>query len=166
MNKVLVTVAIIGTAILSPIVGMGIGETRSLILGLAPDEAVLQLADKIDEQRVAAEQAQAENDQKTGELQSVVADQQTQLAEQQRMIDEQAKANAESKKLMECQALQKNVPYCNSEKKYKLSLDAFLKVSKAENPPAMENDEVVAGMKRTWKRCQEFYQEYAANGCN
>ncbi|OGI30203.1 MAG: hypothetical protein A3G09_03225 [Candidatus Moranbacteria bacterium RIFCSPLOWO2_12_FULL_48_12] len=165
MNKTLFIVAIVGTAILSPVVGMGIGETRSLILGLAPDEAILQLSDKIDEQRITAEQVQAENDQKTGELQSVVADQQTQLAEQQRMIDEQAKANAESKKLMECQALQKNVSYCN-EKKYKLSLDAFLKESKAENPPAMESDEVVAAMKRSWKRCQDFYQEYAANGCD
>src|SRR3990167_2797852 len=132
MNKTLFIVAIVGTAILSPVVGMGIGETRSLILGLAPDEAILQLSDKIDEQRIT---------------------------------DEQAKANAESKKLMECQALQKNVSYCN-EKKYKLSLDAFLKESKAENPPAMESDEVVAAMKRSWKRCQDFYQEYAANGCD
>lgn len=35
-------------AIVSPIVGMAIGSTRSLILGLAPNEAILTLADKID----------------------------------------------------------------------------------------------------------------------
>lgn len=165
MNKALVAVAIIGTAILSPIVGMGIGETRNLILGLAPDEAVLRLADKIDEQRIVAEQAQAENDQKTGELQSVVADQQAQLAEQQRMIDEQASANAENKRIMECQEQQKKVGWC-SNKQYRLSLDAFITEKKAENPPAMENDDVVDGAKKDWKICQERYKEYVASGCN
>lgn len=165
MNKTLVIVAIVATAIFSPIVGMAIGETRSLILGLAPDEAVLQLADKIDEQRVVAEQAKAESDQKTGELQSVVADQQAQLVGQQQMIDEQAKANAENKRIMECQAQQKKVGGC-SDKQYRLSLDAFIKERKAENPPAMENDDVVAAAKESWKTCQVLYQEYSASGCN
>lgn len=165
MNKTLVTVAIVATAILSPIVGMAIGETRSLILGLAPDEAVLQLADKIDEQRVTAEQAKAESDQKTGELQSVVADQQAQLVGQQQMIDEQVKANAENLKTLSCQALQKKTPWC-SETKYALSLDAYMKQVAKENPPAMESDEAVAAAKRNWKACQTFYQEYSASGCN
>lgn len=165
MNKAIVVVAIVGTAILSPIVGMGIGETRSLILGLAPDEAVLQLADKIDEQRVVAEQTQAENDQKTAELQVSIDTQQAKLAEQQRMIDEQEKANAENKRIMECQALQKKAGWC-SDKNYRLSLDAFLKVKYAENKPAMENDDVVAAAKKDWKACQDFYKEYAASGCN
>jgi hypothetical protein len=39
-------------AVLSPVIGMTIGEIRNLILGLAPEEAVLALADEIDKNRV------------------------------------------------------------------------------------------------------------------
>jgi hypothetical protein len=42
----------IAGAFLSPVVGMAIGETRNLILGLAPEEAILILADKIDEESI------------------------------------------------------------------------------------------------------------------
>lgn len=37
-------------ALISPIAGMAISSTRSLILGMAPDEAILTLADKIDQE--------------------------------------------------------------------------------------------------------------------
>lgn len=53
MKKVLIIGGIVLTAILASILAMGIGETRSLLLGLVPEEAILQLADKIDEQRAA-----------------------------------------------------------------------------------------------------------------
>jgi hypothetical protein len=50
MKKLILTftIAIIIGAFLSPLVGMAIDQTRSLILGLAPEEAVLELADQID----------------------------------------------------------------------------------------------------------------------
>lgn len=148
-----------------PIAGMSITPIRNVILGLAPDEAVLELAEKIDAQRVAAEQAKAKSDQKTTELQSTVADQQTQLAEQQRMIDEQAKIAAENKKEAECQVIKQKTSWCG-EKKYTLSMDAYLKQVKKENPPAMESKEVVAAAKRSWQTCQDFYEEYTAAGCH
>ena len=40
----------IAGAIISPIAGMAIGSTRNLILNMSPDEAILTLADKIDEE--------------------------------------------------------------------------------------------------------------------
>jgi len=54
MKKTIITasIALAVGAIFSPVVGMAIGETRSVILGMAPDEAVLQLADKIDTSKV------------------------------------------------------------------------------------------------------------------
>lgn len=50
-------------AIISPVAGMAINFTRSLILGMAPEEAILVLADKIDEQNNAneAQKKQIEN---------------------------------------------------------------------------------------------------------
>ncbi|MDI6777797.1 MAG: hypothetical protein QMD77_01255 [Patescibacteria group bacterium] len=74
--------ALIVGVIVSPFIGMAIGSTRELILGLAPEEAVLQLADKIDLDRAGVEQ-------KTNELQSLIDAQKSQLAEQQQIIDQQ-----------------------------------------------------------------------------
>lgn len=74
--------ALIAGLVISPFVGMAIGSTRSLILGLAPDEAVLQLADKIDDDRAGV-------DQKTNELQSLIDTQNSQIADQQKIIEEQ-----------------------------------------------------------------------------
>jgi hypothetical protein len=61
---------------------MSIGETRNLILGLTPDEAVLQLADKIDSSRIL-------NETKLSEFQSTIDAQQVKLAEQQKLIEKQ-----------------------------------------------------------------------------
>lgn len=74
--------ALIAGLIISPYIGMAIGSTRSLILGLAPDEAVLQLADKIDSDRAGIEQ-------KTNDLQAMIDSQNSQIAEQQKIIDDQ-----------------------------------------------------------------------------
>ena len=79
MNKIIATAAIVGTAILSPIVGMGIGQTREAILGLAPDEAVLQLADKIDQSSVKVDESSA----LVSSLQAKITEQEGQLAEYQ-----------------------------------------------------------------------------------
>jgi|SRR3989304_375866 len=85
MNKIIATAAIVGTAILSPIVGMGIGQTREAILGLAPDEAVLQLADKIDQSSVKVDESSA----LVSSLQAKITEQEGQLAEYQEKLIEQ-----------------------------------------------------------------------------
>ena len=85
MNKIIATAAIVGTAILSPIVGMGIGQTREAILGLAPDEAVLQLADKIDQSSVKVDESSA----LVSSVQAKITEQEGQLAEYQEKLIEQ-----------------------------------------------------------------------------
>ena len=66
-------------AIISPIAGMAINSTRSLILGMAPEEAILVLADKIDSNNV-------DNETKITELQSIINDQKAQLEIDQQKI--------------------------------------------------------------------------------
>jgi|GEM_PF-2484492 len=82
MKKSLITLGIVGGIVLLPVLGMAITPTRDLIMGLAPDQAVLSLADKIDENRV-------NSDQKSAELQSLIDTQRNQIAEQQSIIDGQ-----------------------------------------------------------------------------
>lgn len=68
--------------IISPVLGMAIGGTRELILGMAPNDAVLQLADKIDSNRV-------ESDSKATGMQSLIDSQKKQIEDQQKIIDSQ-----------------------------------------------------------------------------
>lgn len=109
MNKVLIVVAIVGTAILSPVIGMGITQTREAILGLAPDQAVLELADKIDSNRVS-------NDQKLAELQTLVSVQQTTIDEQNKAI-EIAKSDIQktASAVVKNKDCSKDIGYCSLE---------------------------------------------------
>ena len=86
---IIAVIALAIGAILSPVVGMAIGETRSMILGLSPEDSILQLADKIDESRVSTEQSKTETDSKIAELQSTITAQQTKITEQEQMINSQ-----------------------------------------------------------------------------
>lgn len=45
-----ILIGLIVGALISPVAGMAISSTRSLILGMAPNEAILTLADKIDQE--------------------------------------------------------------------------------------------------------------------
>jgi len=69
-------------ALASPIIGMGIAKTRSIILSFAPKDSILELADKIDSNG-------KETDIKISELQATVDLQKSQIEEQQKMIDSQ-----------------------------------------------------------------------------
>ncbi|HBR71193.1 MAG TPA: hypothetical protein DEA27_00090 [Candidatus Moranbacteria bacterium] len=85
MKKFLIPIVSGVVGIIIPIAGMTITPTRDLILGLAPEEAVLKLADKIDENRVSLEQSNA----KIAELQAIVDSQNAKLVEQNKLIDSQ-----------------------------------------------------------------------------
>lgn len=50
MKKVSLAVGFVLLGMVTPLIGMAISPTRDLILGLAPDEAILKLADKIDQE--------------------------------------------------------------------------------------------------------------------
>ena len=61
--------------VVSPILGMAISPTRNLILGMAPDEAILVLADKIDEESGRNN----EQEQKLSEQDEKISNQQDQI---------------------------------------------------------------------------------------
>ncbi len=88
-------VGIVGIVI--PVVGMTITPTRNLILGLAPEEVILQLADKIDETRVNVDQNKKDGDNKIQELQLLIDSQKSQIEEQQKTINEQSGQISSSK---------------------------------------------------------------------
>jgi len=84
MKKIIaiVTGSLVVGMIISPVLGMAIGSTRELILNMAPENVILQLADKIDSNRTEAED-------KISELQAIVDSQKNQIEEQIKRIDEQ-----------------------------------------------------------------------------
>jgi hypothetical protein len=81
------TIALVIGAIISPVVGMAIGETRNVILGLAPDEAVLQLADRIDTSRIESETKMQEMQRTIDSQNNKIAAQEQQLVTQGDKID-------------------------------------------------------------------------------
>jgi len=93
MKKVIITIAIIAGIVTIPVLGMAITPTRDLLLGLTPDEKILALADRIDENRMSTEQT----DVKIAELQSTIDNQKAELAEYQKQIEAQNNEIAEAK---------------------------------------------------------------------
>jgi chromosome segregation ATPase len=79
MKKALITIAIITGIVVTPILGMAITPTRDLLLGLTPDEKILALADRIDENRSTAET-------KLTELQSIIDSQKSEIADYQQQV--------------------------------------------------------------------------------
>lgn len=86
MKKTLIIVGIVAAVILLPVLGMAISPTRNLLLGLAPDEQILALADKIDENRLSNEQAKSETDAKITEMQSIIDSQKVELTSYQQQV--------------------------------------------------------------------------------
>ncbi|KKQ79263.1 MAG: hypothetical protein UT03_C0064G0006 [Candidatus Moranbacteria bacterium GW2011_GWD2_38_7] len=80
MNKSIIGGVIAGLFL--PVLAFGITDTREAILGLAPDEQILALADRIDNSKV-------ESETKIAQLQTTVDSQNAKLAEQQKLVDEQ-----------------------------------------------------------------------------
>ncbi len=95
MNKAIATAAIIGAAIISPVAAMGISPTREALLGLAPNEAILKVADEIDTNKANMTQTLSETNQKVSDLEKTVADQESVIAEQKKALDD-AKASQAS----------------------------------------------------------------------
>jgi chromosome segregation ATPase len=122
MNKIIIIAisSIVGLAI--PVIGLTISPTRDILLGLSPDEAVLALADKIDENRVSSEQTDA----KIMDLQSTIESQQSEIENYREQIESQndkiETVNTDVKTTNETVVKQK---YCNTEvNKYCVS-DSF-----------------------------------------
>jgi len=82
MRKKLITLVIIAGVIGTPMLAMSISPTRDLLLGMTSDEAVLALADEIDESRV-------DNENKIQELQSIIDNQSIELTNYREQVEEQ-----------------------------------------------------------------------------
>lgn len=94
---------LIGAGILGlslPIAGMSIAPTRNLILGLAPDEAILALADKIDEQSQVQEA-------RISELEKANSEQKESL-ERLNESEETRSEKEEEQKRLQCETKLKN----------------------------------------------------------
>lgn len=167
MKKALIAVAIFSGIIIVPCLGMAIAPTRDALLGLAPEEAILKLADKIDETRLDVDQNKTDSDSKIQELQSVIDGQQAKLMEQQQIIDSQSgqinsvkiesqaiqtKVNREA----ECRKLYSDNPECKSSNKIywtKAVFDDFIDDEK-DNHNASDSD--IEGYKRKFSTCQSI----------
>jgi len=79
MKKYLLVVGVGLLGIAIPIAGLTITPTRDFILGLAPDEAILKLADRIDENRL-------DYANKNQELQQTIDNQQAEMKKMQETI--------------------------------------------------------------------------------
>jgi hypothetical protein len=149
MKKILIPIISGVIGIIIPVAGMTITPTRNLILGLAPKEAILQLADKIDETRLNIDQIKTDNDNKIQELQSTIEAQQVKLAEQQKAIDGQ-NGQINSTKL-ESQTAQAKVDNETECRKLYSAFDDFIDNEK-KNHGASDAD--IKGYKKTFETCQ------------
>ncbi|KKP68112.1 MAG: hypothetical protein UR66_C0008G0020 [Candidatus Moranbacteria bacterium GW2011_GWE1_35_17] len=89
MKKYLIIIGVTIGILAVPFLGMTISPTRELIMGLAPDEAVLQLADRIDDNKIELQNEIANKNNKINELQSSIDQQEMKILEQQKLIDTQ-----------------------------------------------------------------------------
>jgi hypothetical protein len=94
MNKTIATAAIAGSIILSPVAAMSVTPVRDALLGLAPEEQIVTLADEIDKSRV-------ENEQKVAVLQEQVSTLTSQNEELSKAIEAQNVKVTEQAKAME-----------------------------------------------------------------
>lgn len=94
-------------AVLSPVIGMAIGETRNLILGLAPEEAVLELADKIDQNK-------EDNENKMQEMQTLIEQQKVTINEQSQKLLETKQVLENAPNEEEIKTIASDVTYCQT----------------------------------------------------
>ncbi|MFA7209566.1 MAG: hypothetical protein WC120_04750 [Parcubacteria group bacterium] len=128
MKKILLMlgVGLLGLAL--PIAGMTITPTRNLILGLAPDEAILALADKIDEEAGKNdEQQQAIENLQQAENERIELEEKKKLQDEEDKIKKEIQAQEEQKKQARISACLQFKNKCESEIRELNSLDVTKK---------------------------------------
>lgn len=160
MLKTLIIIGAVVGILIGPVLGMAITPTRDLILGLAPEEAILKLADAIDINRV-------DSDSKIQELQSTIDEQQARLAEQQKLIDSQKvaveKASADVvantavvSNETECRKLYSANPECTISNKIYRTKSAFDDFIDGEKERTGQTDKQINSYKKTYATCQDI----------
>lgn len=107
MKKIIMPISFILLGIVIPVAGMTITPTRNLILGLAPKEAVLELADKIDKSR-------AENEAKLQEMQTLLGQQKATIEEQNQKLEETNAALNDTPTEEEIKTIAAEAAYCET----------------------------------------------------
>jgi len=133
----LILIGFIVGALVSPAAGMALSSTRDLILGMAPDDAILALADKIDQESGKNE-------------------------EQEQKINEQSEAINNLKREQEIASCEKKKEDCEK-KLYELdNSELKLKLGTREGDRAamIENLEDLAS---GWEKNAEWYKEFDDN---
>lgn len=148
-------------AVLSPVIGMAIGGTRNIILGLAPQEAVLSLADEIDKSRI-------ENETKIQEMQAKIDEQEVKIEEQNQKIVEVEKTEKEDVTVPDIQTIKNiasDVTYCQTNAS-KYSIERFGKEKKRaeESKDDCEKIEEIGGKnydcKSVYNKSMKEFDEY------
>jgi hypothetical protein len=159
MKQFIIPIASGIIGIIIPVAGMTITPTRDLILGLVPGEAILQLADEIDQNKI-------DNEDKIQELQLTIESQQIKIAEQQTMIDEQNNqinsTKTESQTIQnqvnnesECRKLYSAYPECSiSNKIYRTrsDFDDYMDEQKERDKKSVEICKTTGGSS---KKCED-----------
>ena len=162
MNKSITIAASVVAGVALPLLGLTVSPTRDAILGLAPDQAVLELADQIDENRVSTEQTDA----KLAELQSVIDSQKAELASYQEQVDSQsskinsvkAENQATQSKVnnqAECSKLYAEEPLCQSDSRYrtKSAFDKMLKELEISEKGKEQRTKIYENCKQIIAKC-------------
>lgn len=164
MNKAIVTAAIVATAILSPIAGMAITQTREALLGLAPEEAVLRLADKIDASSAKSDETSAlvESLQaKVTEQEGRIEEYEEKLASQETSINKNnasvAAANESIASEASCKKLYIENPECTVGNKIYRSKSNFDSFINGEKDRASSSD--IEKYQRTYSSCQTIISQ-------
>lgn len=166
----MVTIGIIVGAFLSLVVGMAIGQTRSLIIGLAPEEAVLELADQIDTSKEEMQSLIDEQNTKLEEQNKIIQEQQGKIDEQAQSISNisqnisQVQATATETQMaltsqIDCVKKYEKYSYCErDEYRKKSAFDKMVKDNKkGQSKEAHESDK--KELKERFEICQTFINE-------
>lgn len=157
MKKIIIysTIFFIVGTLISPVLGMAIGETRNIILGLAPQEAVLSLADEIDKSRI-------ENETKIQEMQAKIEEQQNQIMEQnEKLTQQQEDVNLQTAEIKTTQAEVVKSRDCSADvNKYCVS-DSFREADKFDNFLKVYKDSFDKDAYEKYKK--QFTEQY--NNC-
>jgi vacuolar-type H+-ATPase subunit I/STV1 len=164
MNKTIATAAIAGVAILSPVAAMSVTPVRDALLGLAPEEQIVTLADEIDKSRVENEQKLATLEQELASAKQVIAEQkdalEAQKADHAVKATEQAVLSAKIDKQALCSSkLEENKECSFKEYRNKSDFDEMMATYKAmdsENGNTKIYDRNLKEKKPIFDKCQEI----------
>lgn len=155
MKNILVSIGVITGILIVPFLGMKFSPTRNFIMGLASDEAVMQLADKIDKSWI-------ENGAKVQEMQIKIEEQQNQITKQnEKLIKQQEAVNSQATDIKNAQVeIVKNRDCSADVNKYCVS-DSFREADKFDNFLKVYKDSFDKDAYEKYKK--QFTEQY--NNC-